>query len=46
MKDGTGVFHDDGREINWEYSIFLGHDWQHDQEVKDEVPHGKKDDVP
>jgi antitoxin component YwqK of YwqJK toxin-antitoxin module len=41
VKDGTGVFHDDGREINWEYSVFFEHSWQHDQELKDGAPHGK-----
>ncbi|HEV3439050.1 MAG TPA: DUF4375 domain-containing protein [Gemmata sp.] len=41
VKDGTGVFRDDGRGIDWEYSVFFEHSWQHDQELKKGVPHGK-----
>jgi len=41
VKDGTGVFRDDGRGIDWEYSVFFEHNWQHDEELKNGVPHGK-----
>jgi antitoxin component YwqK of YwqJK toxin-antitoxin module len=41
VKDGTGVFHDDGRTIKWFYAVFFEHNWVLDQELKDGVPHGK-----
>jgi antitoxin component YwqK of YwqJK toxin-antitoxin module len=41
VKDGTGVFHDDGRSIDWEYSVVFEHSWQQDRELKDGVSHGK-----
>ena len=41
VKDGTGVFHDDGIGIDWEYAVFFRHNWQHDRELKDGIPHGK-----
>ncbi|MBA4066065.1 MAG: hypothetical protein C0501_20570 [Isosphaera sp.] len=34
VKDGAGVFHDDGRGIDWAYSVFFEHSWQHDRELK------------
>jgi hypothetical protein len=42
VKDGTGLFHDDGRKIDWGYDIILpATNWQHDTELKDGKPHGK-----
>jgi antitoxin component YwqK of YwqJK toxin-antitoxin module len=41
VKDGTGVFRDDGRDIDWEYSVFIEHFWQTQRELKDGIPHGK-----
>jgi antitoxin component YwqK of YwqJK toxin-antitoxin module len=41
VKDGTGVFHDDGREIDVYYKLFFESNWSHDQELKDGIPHGK-----
>jgi len=42
VKDGTGVFHDDGRDIEYEYEVFFVHGWHHDRELKDGIPHGKE----
>lgn len=41
VKDGTGIFCDDGRGIDWEYSVFFEHIWQHEIELKNGIPHGK-----
>ena len=42
VKDGSGCFYFDGHDIQWEYSLFLAHDWQHETELKDGVSHGKE----
>ena len=41
VKNGTGVFHDDGRTIDWQYAVFFEHPWVRDRELKDGIPHGK-----
>lgn len=41
VKDGTGVYRDDGRVIDWAYDVFFEHHWQHERELKGGVPHGK-----
>lgn len=41
VKDGAGVFHDDGLSLDVEHRILLEHLFQHDQELKDGVPNGK-----
>ena len=41
VKDGTGVFLDDGRGIDWEYAVFFQHTWQEERELKDGVSHGR-----
>jgi antitoxin component YwqK of YwqJK toxin-antitoxin module len=42
VKDGTGVFHDDGISIDWPYDVFFRYNWQHDIVLKEGKPHGKK----
>lgn len=41
VKDGSGTFHDDGRDINAAYDLVRAGSLQHDVELKDGVPHGK-----
>lgn len=41
VKDGTGVFHDDGRAIDVYYKLFFESSWQQEEELKDGVRHGK-----
>jgi antitoxin component YwqK of YwqJK toxin-antitoxin module len=41
VKNGTGVFHDNGRAIDAYYSVFSESNWVRDWELKDGVPHGK-----
>lgn len=41
VKDGAGVFRDDGISIDCEYSVFFEYDWQYEKEVKNGIPHGK-----
>lgn len=41
VRDGTGVFHDDGIGIDWEYDVFFKHQWQWDKELCNGVQHGK-----
>jgi antitoxin component YwqK of YwqJK toxin-antitoxin module len=41
VKDGSGVFYNDGCVIDWEYSVFFKHDWQDETELKGGIPHGK-----
>jgi antitoxin component YwqK of YwqJK toxin-antitoxin module len=40
VKDGAGVFRDDGVMIDWEYSVFFEHHWQKEQELREGIPHG------
>lgn len=41
VKDGTGIFYDDGRSIDWQYSVFFDSRWQYETELKFGIPHGK-----
>jgi antitoxin component YwqK of YwqJK toxin-antitoxin module len=41
VKDGTGVFFNDARSIDWQYEVFFEHDWKDEREVKNGIPHGK-----
>jgi antitoxin component YwqK of YwqJK toxin-antitoxin module len=41
VKAGTGVFEDDGRDVDWQYDLFHDSDWQHKCELKDGIRHGK-----
>jgi len=41
VKNGAGVFHDDGRVIDLDFAVFFESDWLWDRELKDGVPHGK-----
>jgi antitoxin component YwqK of YwqJK toxin-antitoxin module len=41
VKNGAGVFHDDGRAIDWEHAVFFERIWSRDQDLKEGVPHGK-----
>ncbi len=41
VKDGTGVFHDDGRGIDWAYAVFYQSNWQDESELKGGIRHGK-----
>jgi antitoxin component YwqK of YwqJK toxin-antitoxin module len=43
VKDGAGVFCEDGRSIDWEYSVFFPNpSTQFVTELKDGIPHGKR----
>ena len=43
VKDGAGVFYNEGRSIVWEYDVFSpGTRWQNETELKNGVPHGKE----
>ena len=41
VKDGTGVFRDDGRGIDWAYRPFFEHHWQREMELKNGIQHGR-----
>ncbi len=41
VKDGRGVYHDDGCSIDWQYDVFFRHGWQHDRELWGGISHGK-----
>jgi uncharacterized protein len=40
VKDGHGVYFDDGRNIDVSYDLFFESDWTCSQELRDGVPHG------
>ena len=41
VKDGTGVFRNDGRSLNWQTAVLKNNDWQDERELKNGIPHGK-----
>ncbi len=41
VREGTGVYHDDGRQLDWEDDLFLEHKWLADRELKNGIGHGK-----
>jgi antitoxin component YwqK of YwqJK toxin-antitoxin module len=41
VKDGTGLFYDDGRSIHWQYDVYLIYNWQRETEFRGGSSHGK-----
>lgn len=40
VKNGKGTYVDDGRDIEWEYDLYIQHQWIRSMEVKNGIPHG------
>jgi antitoxin component YwqK of YwqJK toxin-antitoxin module len=41
VKNGNGIFRDDGRSINWEHALFFESGWEAESELNAGIPHGK-----
>ena len=42
VKDGSGVYDDDGCAVGVEYDVVMRFDWQHVRELKGGIPHGQQ----
>jgi antitoxin component YwqK of YwqJK toxin-antitoxin module len=41
VKDGSGLFRDDGRSIDWEYDLYYEGYHQREMELRNGIPHGR-----
>lgn len=41
VTNGTGVFYDDGRQVDCAYAVALHHSWQRERQLNGGIPHGK-----